>query len=120
MAEEMNPKGDSDLSQDGPESAISEKLRLLRQTIEEDKAQLAFLATPMDKLRYRVEFIESALRASERLTAIVAGSDDAIIGEDLDGKITSWNLGAQKIFGYTALEVLGKSIDILIPPRSIG
>ena len=116
MAGEIIPKSDSALSPDSPESSISQKLRALRQAIEADKAQLNFLTTPIDKLRYRVEFIESALRSSEKLAAIVAGTDDAIIGEDLGGKITSWNLGAQKIFGYTAQEVVGKSIDILIPP----
>ena len=116
MAGEIIPKSDSDLSPDSPESVISQKLRALRQAIEADKAQLNFLTTPIDKLRYRVEFIESALRSSQKLAAIVAGTDDAIIGEDLDRIITSWNLGAQKIFGYTAQEVVGKSIDMLIPP----
>lgn len=119
MVGETNPKSDSDLSPDSQELSISQKLRALKQEIEADKARLSFIATPMDKLRYRVEFMESALRAAEKLTAIVAGTDDAIIGEDLDRKITSWNLGAQKIFGYTALEVVGKSMDIIIPPDKL-
>jgi PAS domain S-box-containing protein len=54
--------------------------------------------------------------AALRLAAIVASSDDAIVGMDLDGIITSWNAGAERIFGYLAEEVIGKPLTILIPP----
>ncbi len=50
------------------------------------------------------------------LAAIVDASDDAIVGKTLDGVITSWNQGAHRIFGYTAPEVVGKSISVIIPP----
>lgn len=49
------------------------------------------------------------------LSALIESADDAIISKTLQGIITSWNTGAQRIFGYTADEVIGKSITILIP-----
>src|ERR1041385_2848174 len=49
------------------------------------------------------------------LAALIESADDAIISKTLDGIITSWNQGAQRIFGYTADEVIGKSVTILIP-----
>ncbi len=54
--------------------------------------------------------------ASRRLAALVESSDDAIIGVTLSAIITSWNQGAVRMFGYTANEVLGRSVTILIPP----
>src|ERR1035437_980899 len=54
--------------------------------------------------------------AQARLGAIVESSDDAIISKTLDGIITTWNAGAQRILGYTQEEVIGKSIAIIIPP----
>jgi PAS domain S-box-containing protein len=54
--------------------------------------------------------------ARNLVAAIVQSSGDAIIGKDLNGVVTSWNLGAQKIFGYAAAEMIGKSIKLLLPP----
>lgn len=51
-----------------------------------------------------------------QLAAIVESSDDAIISETLDGKIISWNGGAERMYGYTAEEVQGSSIALLVPP----
>src|SRR5436853_979377 len=51
-----------------------------------------------------------------RLAAIVESSDDAIVSKTLEGVITTWNGGAQRIFGWSPEEAVGKLINIIIPP----
>jgi PAS domain S-box-containing protein len=54
------------------------------------------------------------------LAAIVDSTDDAILSKDLDGHITSWNKGAEKMFGYSAQEALGRHVSLIIPPDRLG
>jgi PAS domain S-box-containing protein len=55
-------------------------------------------------------------RGREQLASIVDYSDDAIIGKSLEGNIVNWNKGAERLYGYSAEEVMGKPISILLPP----
>src|SRR6202050_996670 len=57
---------------------------------------------------------------AQRLASILEFSDDAIVAQDLDRLITNWHRGAERIFGYKADEMIGKSITILIPPDRLG
>lgn len=72
---------------------------------------------------------QDAVRAAERMTrrlsddatswlaAIMESSDEAIIGTTLEGRIVSWNRGAERLYGYQASDVLGRSIALLVPPE---
>ncbi|HEX7536663.1 MAG TPA: PAS domain S-box protein, partial [Dermatophilaceae bacterium] len=76
---------------------------------------LGVLATGRDVTEQR-----RALEAAQMGAAIVESSDDAIVGRTLDGTITSWNPAAERMYGYTSEEIVGKCIDLLVPPDRAG
>jgi len=63
---------------------------------------------------------KGALAVAQRMAAIVEYSNDAIIARTLDGTITSWNPAAERMFGYSSQEIVGKRIDLLIPKDRAG
>ena len=69
-----------------------------------------------DAARRRREAAETAMA---HLAAIVEFSDDAIISKNLDGIIMTWNRGAERLFGYTADEVIGRPVTMLMPPERV-
>ncbi len=81
-----------------------------------------------DRLQRLVPAVRNELRAAEErrvrkgmedtvafLASLVESCDDAIVGKDLDGKIVSWNSGAERLYGYAAQEIVGRAVSILVP-----
>jgi PAS domain S-box-containing protein len=78
-------------------------------------AVVTALKAAVDLLLVEIEQRQKAHLAVGQLGSLVESSDDAIITKDLNGVITSWNKGAERVFGYTAEEMVGKPVSLLIP-----
>lgn len=99
--------------------ALNEELTAMNEemaaTNEELLATNEELAESQQHLQEAFDELRQAEEHSAKLAAIVECSNDAIIGKDLDGIVTSWNRGAENIFGYSAEEIVGRSVLELIP-----
>ena len=78
-------------------------------------AVVAALNWALDQLLIDRERRRNGDLAKSRLAAIVESSEDAMVAKNLDGLITSWNAGAERLFGYTPAEAIGQPVKILIP-----
>lgn len=83
---------------------------------EPDEAMLEMFANVGSQIGLFIER-RQAENAVRELAAIVESAEDAVLGKDLEGRVTSWNAGAQKLFGYTAAEIVGQGIFTLVPPE---
>lgn len=96
------------VARDGRRTQVEVKSELKRGADGSIRGMLAIIRDKTDEDR--------AEEDRGRLAAIVESSNDAIIGKTLDGRITSWNRGASDMFGYSVSEILGKPVQMLIPP----
>jgi PAS domain S-box-containing protein len=97
---------------DGTEVSVSITVAPIR---DEDGVVAGASAAHRDVTEQRKAFL-----AAQRLSAIIESSDDAIIGETLEGVITSWNPAAARMFGYSSSEIIGKTIALLVPEDQLA
>jgi PAS domain S-box-containing protein len=97
------------ICKDGREVIVDSRMQLLGDDtvleVNRDVTEIRSLLTALQEGEQRLR----------SLAAIVESSDDAIISKNLDGIVTSWNTGAQRVFGYTAAEAVGQPVTIVIP-----
>ncbi|HYU35892.1 MAG TPA: chemotaxis protein CheB [Thermoanaerobaculia bacterium] len=98
-----------------------EELQSVNEELETINTELKKKIEELDRINSDlVNLVESTRKAQEQrdqLARIVESSQDAILGKTLDGVVTSWNAGAEQMYGYAAREMIGHPIDVLVPPE---
>lgn len=79
---------------------------------------ISVLVAGLARQRSRAETQADEVR--QQLAAIVTSSEDAIISFTVDGFVTSWNIGAENLYGYTPTEIVGRPLSVLVPTERIG
>ena len=97
--------------------AFNHMTRRLRDERQSTKERTKELVQTTEALRTEISEREQMERELRRLAEIVESSDDAIVGQSLDGIITSWNKGAERIYGYTGEWIVGQPQSVLVPPE---
>ncbi len=98
------------------ETPTGEKIvnfRIVSSVVKDEKGNIIAAIEMVEDVTKRIK----AEIAQNRLASIIDNSEDAIIGKDLNGNILSWNKGAEKIYGYTTEEIMGKHITKIVPPE---
>ncbi len=99
-----------------PESGFN-KMELEGKPKEELIAKIKEIGERFERLKAEHNKCSRESESHSILANIVNQSNEAIIGVTLDGVLTAWNRGAERIYGYTAQEAIGKSLSIIIPPE---
>src|SRR5262249_60647304 len=94
---------------DGPMLWVMSKGKVLRDAAGEPVSVIGIVRDVTER--------QAAEAERAHLAAIIESSDDAILSKTLDGVITSWNLGAARLYGYIAEEMVGQSVSRLAPPE---
>ena len=97
--------------------AFNHMARHLHETQQSAEERTRELLTSNETLRKEISERERMEQSLRQMAAIAESSDDAIVGQNWDGIITSWNKGAERIFGYSAERAVGQSQVLLVPPE---